>query len=196
MADLKSKIESFMVTWGAKLGDSALKAANDAVNYGASQEVSLQVGGSLKFDSNGFVYNLTLTDYWEYIERGVDGWDKSHGSPYKYKKDGKMIPKKSLMHFFEMRGLQPTQSIAAHQKALKVKGKGKLSKKIKKSIIENDKDKSLNNMLFAMSHVIKRDGIEPRPFVKNIMTPELKKELYAGLRDIMKEELIINFKTA
>mgnify|MGYP003391188862 CR=1 FL=1 len=88
------------------------------------------------------------------------------------------------------------KTVAAHQKALKVKGKGKLSKKIKKSIIENDKDKSLNNMLFAMSHVIKRDGIEPRPFVKNIMTPELKKELYDGLRDIMKDELIINFKTA
>jgi hypothetical protein len=195
---LKKKIEAFMDVWGTKLGDSALKAVNDVVDYGGTQETGLQASGIMKFDANGFTYGLQLVGrdgkpYWQYIEYGVDGTVKKHGSRYKY--TSKAPPIDSIKAFIEKRGIQPSQSISSQRKLESVKGTGKLSKKIRKTLKGIIKEKNLNSTAYAIQQSIKKKGIKPRPFIDKIMTPELQKELKQGLANIYKEEIISTFKT-
>ena len=196
MSDLNKKIEKFVNTWMYHAGNSANKALADAIDYTAQNSDMEAKFSSVLFKGEGsFSFTMTYEtpdgrSYWQFIEHGVDGWQKSQGSKYKFKEGGG-VPIKALKSFVEKRNIKPTMNIAAHRKTESIKGKGKLSKKIKKGLSQSNRDKSLKSMLFAMSKSIKRDGLKARPFVKNILTPELMNDFRTGLAQIYKEEFII-----
>ena len=177
---LQKKIEALMDVWGTKLGDSAIKAVNDVVDYGGTQETGLQASGIMRFDANGFTYGLQLVGrdgkpYWQYIEYGVDGTVKKHGSRFKY--TSKAPPSDSLESFIRKRGLKMDLGSK--------KGKAR----------SMSYDKKVKSLSFAIAQSVKKKGIKPRPFIDKIMTPELQKELKQGLANIYKEEIISTFKT-
>ena len=112
-------------------------------------------------------------------------------------KDNKKYPSPKLFKsFIEKRGIQPAMSISDHNKELKIKGKGKLSKKIRKSLKQISRDKAEKSLLFALSRSVKKNGIKPKPFVKDIMTDELKTELKVGMAKIFGEEIVATFRQA
>jgi hypothetical protein len=195
---LQKKIEAFMDVWGTKLGDSALKAVNDVVDYGGTQETGLQASGIMKFDANGFTYGLQLVGrdgkpYWQYIEYGVDGTVKKHGSRYKFK-DNKPIPKAAALNFIEKRNIT-LKSLKAYGRknfeGISLKSRKKVRKTLKDLTFEQERE----TLSFIIGRSIKKKGIKPRPFIDKIMTPELQKELKQGLANIYKEEIISTFKT-
>lgn len=194
MSDLENKIKKTIDLWGYKVVNHAGKVLTEITNYPAGQ--SPDIVGSIDFKvavkpDGTATFSLVMANYWEYIEFGVNGWQTSHGSKFTFKKDTPPIPAKAMESFVEKRNIQPTMNIAAHRKTELIKGKGKLSKKLKKGLIQSNRDKSLKSMLFAMSKSIKRKGIEPNPFRDKIITQELKDELRTNLAKIFKEEFII-----
>ena len=178
---LESKIEDFLNAWGAKLGDSAIKAVNDAVGY-KNQTVDLQIDNSIsgtRFSQGKVTYVLAFNkDYWRYIQSGVNGTDKNVGSPYSFKSGGGRIPIKPLEDWIAKRGLRITV-----KEGIKGKAKGLSIAKGRKSLA------------FAISTSTKKKGIKPKPFTDKIMTKELNDELIKGIGAIMASEVVANFKT-
>ena len=197
-SNLQKKIEAFMDSWGTKLGDSALKAVDDAVDYGGTQTSDLQASGSIKFTQGGFTYSLKLADkdgndYWQYIEYGVNGTVKKYGSRYSFK-DNKPVPQDAVTKFIEKRNIT-LKSLKAYGRknfeGISLKSRKKVRKTLKDLTFEQER----KTLTYIIGRSIKKKGIKPRPFVDNILTPELQKELNQGLANIYKEEIIASFKT-
>lgn len=178
---LQDDIFKFFEVWGAKLGDSALKAVNDAVGY-KNQTVDLEIDNNasgVSFKGGVTTYTLAFKqDYWRYIESGVNGTKNSQGSPYSFKSGGGRIPVKPLEGWIAKRGIrvQVKQGIKGKSKGLAI-------------------DKARKGLAFAMSTEIKKHGLKPRPFIDNIVTPELDQELTDGMTKILKQEVITSFTT-
>jgi hypothetical protein len=173
---LNDKILEFLQVWQAKVGDSALKAVNDAVDYN-NQQTDLQPVFNVSFAGGSVKWTLGFNkDYWQYIEKGVDGTQRKHGSPFSFKNDKDRIPVKGLSQWIEKRGIrvQIKEGVKGKQKSLNI-------------------EKGRKSLAFALSISIKRKGIKPKPFVDNILTQELRDEFKAGMTKIFKEEIIISF---
>ena len=176
MADLEDKIYSFLEGWQAKVGDSALNAVNNALNY-TNQQTDLEPVFNVKVSSNGILWTLSFKQsYWTFIEKGVDGWDKGYGSPYKFKKGG-MIPPKALESFIQKRSL-----------------KLEVDKSIKGKSRSLAYDKQRKQLSYKLAYSVKKKGIKPKPFVNNILTDDLMNELKTGMAKIFGEEIIATIK--
>lgn len=178
---LESKIENFLNAWGTKLGDSAIKAVNDAVGY-KNQTVDLQIDDSIsgtRFSQGKVTYVLAFNkDYWRFIHSGVNGTENNVGSPYSFKKGGGRIPIAPIEGWIAKRGLRITV-----KEGVKGKAKGLSIAKGRKSLA------------FAIGTSTKKKGIKPKPFTDKILTPELNDELIKGLGAIMASEVVATFKT-
>ena len=180
---LEDKVLSFLKVWQSKVGQSGLDAINNALNY-SNQQTDLQPDFKVQVFGNGGVrWALTFKtpdgrSYWQFIERGVDGWDKGYGSPYKFKKGG-LVPPKALASFIEKRNL-----------------KLDVDKSIKGKSRSLAYDKQKKTLAFKLGYSIKKKGIKPKPFVKDIMTDELMTELKVGMAKIFGEEIIATFRQA
>jgi hypothetical protein len=197
MADLNTKIKAFIDDWGIKVQQSAIDVLTKTVAYstGTAPELVDSIRTNVEFLSGGGVrWTLSMKDYWQFIEFGVDGTEKSQGSKFKFKSGGKPIPKEAMEKFIDTRGIT--------FKSLKKYGRGKglesislkSRKKVRKSLKDLTYEQEKKTLSFILGRSIKKHGIKPRPFRSDIITPELKKELYDGLREIYKQEIIATFK--
>jgi hypothetical protein len=123
------------------------------------------------------VLEIRMADYWDYVNEGVDGWNRSVGSPFKFKKAGKRIPLQSMKDFMANRGIQPTMNIKRNQVIAKLK-----SKKLKKALKADSKEKDLNSAAYAIGYSVKKKGIKPTHFADDVMQGLLKKELEKELK--------------
>ena len=179
MADLNTKIKAFIDEWGIKVQQSANDILTDTVDYSTGQAPKLtgSIDTKVSINPDGSVrWVLLMDNYWQFIEFGVDGTEKSQGSKFKFKSGGKPIPQSAMLNFIDKRDIR-------------VKLKTGLKGKTKTLAIE----KQNKSLAFLLGRSIKKHGIKPRPFRNEIITPELKKELYDGLREIYKQEIIATF---
>lgn len=193
MSELNTKIEKTIQLWGIKVQNNAIKVLTEEVNYpaGSSPDIVNTIETKVSVTNSGATFSLGMAGYWEYIEFGVDGWNVSHGSKFQFKKGTNPLPYKAVESFVEKRHIQPTMNIAAQSKLQSIKGRGKLSGKLRKGLKASNRDKSLRSMIFAMTKSIKREGIKPNPFRDKIITPELVNELKTSLANLYKEEIIL-----
>jgi len=170
MADLSTKIQAFLDDWGKRVQQNAIDVLTKTVAYGTgtAPELTESIRTNVEFLSGGGVrWTLSMKDYWQFIEFGVDGTEKSQGSKFKFK--DKQPPQSAMLNFIDKRDIR-------------VKLKTGLKGKTKTLAIE----KQNKSLAFLLGRSIKKHGIKPRPFRSDIITPELKKELYDGLREIYK----------
>lgn len=137
------------------------------------QNLWQSVKATTKIFGQKIVLEISMEDYWKFVDKGVDGTKVKHGSEYAFKSGGKPIPLSAVKSFIANRGITPAMSISKYKKASLIKGKGKLSKKLKKAVLKQNKQDELNSTAWAMGVSIKRKGIKPTHFATEVMDGNL-----------------------
>lgn len=125
-------------------------------------------------------FKFSMEEYWKFVDKGVDGWKKSVGSEYKYKRNGKRIPLDAMLKVISTHGLVP--------KSVQKKNK-RVNKKLGSNVIE----KARISYGWAIGAVIKRDGVKPTHFFTNVVNEELKERLTAELTKALQKDIEITF---
>lgn len=129
-------------------------------------------------------FQIGMNDYWKFVDKGVDGTERKHGSKYKYKNDGKPINLQAVKDFIAARGIQ------LKKKAIpKVK-----NKKIKKTLKKISREKAQLSAAFAIGRTIKKKGIKPTHFYTNVVNDNYKKMVQQNLASVLKKDVQIFFK--
>lgn len=166
------------------------------VNRDQPGDLLQSIDGSVEVEANNISFEIRMNDYWVFVDEGVDGTVTSQGSQYKFKKTGKRIPLDAMKKFIAARGLSPAMSISRQRKVEKVAGKGKLSKKIKKSLKQINKKNALDSFAFAIGANIKKRGLRPTHFFTNVINESLKQRLTKEISEALKKDIEINFTTS
>jgi hypothetical protein len=142
----------------------------------------------LKVMGQKLVVEIRADEYFKFVNEGVDGWNRKVGSPYSFKKAGKRIPLQSMRDFMAMRGIQPAMNIKRNKTIEKLK-----SKKLKKSLKADSKEKDLNSAAFAIGYAVKKKGIRPTHFADEVIESslrlEMEKELSKSVGRLIKVEI-------
>lgn len=135
--------------------------------------------------------SIGMEDYWAYVDEGVDGTEKSQGSKFKYKKNGKRIPLDAMKKHIAAKGITPAMSISAHRKSETFK-----DKRIKKQAKKVNKETALESMAYAMGVNLKKYGLKPSHFFTDVVNDKLKERLTKEISAALKKDIEIDFKTA
>lgn len=192
---LESKIRAFMNEWGVKFQQNALDVITETVAYSTGQapEITKSFKTRVAFVNGVVRFEFLMADYWQYIEYGVDGLEKSQGSRFKFKSKSP-VPQKAVEKFIETRAIT--------LKSLKRYGRKnfdgislKSRKKVRKSLKDLSFEEERKTLTYILGRSIKKKGIKPRPFLSKLMTDELRQELRTGIANILREEVLVSFKT-
>jgi len=179
-----------LMSYEQKLIDALVQSLekNDRVKGGSlAQSVSVR----FKAFATHFTIEIDMEKYWKFVDKGVDGWSKSQGSEYKYKKGGKPIPEDAMREFMAENGITPAMSISRQRQLEKVKGKGKLSGKIRKGLKQKNKSDALRSAGYAMGFNIKKKGIKPTHFVDEALDGNIFDQLTNDMAEALGREITI-----
>lgn len=141
-------------------------------------------------DGNAKVSIIASGDYWDYINKGVDGTKVKHGSPYSYKKkavDFDAIAKWITSNSIDAAGILLT--IDLKKKGLTVTNKE--LKKLKKGI---DRMEAVGKLSRMIAVKVARDGHEPKPYIDTVLTQARIDLLTNRISAIMGREITASFK--
>lgn len=146
--------------------------------YDADRVSSGELAQSIKVDlverDGGFSFVIRMDEYWKFVDKGVDGYEKSVGSPYKFKSGTKSIPYLAMRDFIANKGLSPTMNINRNKRVKAIKGDDKISKHLRKGVKKKNKEDALKSFAFAVGKSIKKKGIKPTGFYSDVVNDEWK----------------------
>lgn len=140
---------------------------------------------------NKITFELSMEGYWKFVDQGVDGYLRSVGSEFKYKKNTKRIPIDAMKKFISARGITPAMSISAHRKSETF-----TDKKIKARSKKVNKEDALNSLAFAMGVNLKKFGIKPTHFFSEVVNADLTERLKADLAQALKRDIEVDIKAS
>lgn len=194
MADsLQKKIEDICEEWSKRLAEdmkiSLDKALKDA--GGTKPQFTLGFNNIVTVASNGdaSVKVVATGDYWDFIDKGVDGTKVKHGSKYSYKK--KAVDFDAVKDWIEAASIDASGIIAQ----IDIKKKGGLTptnkelKKIKKGL---SYDESVGRLSKIFAVAIARDGHEAKPYVDRVYNKERLKLLKDRISTVMGREIMLS----
>lgn len=129
-------------------------------------------------------FQIGMEDYWKFVDEGVDGTEKKHGSKYKFKNDGKPINLNAVKNFIAARGIKLNRKTIPKAK----------NKKIKKALKQISTDKALKQAMFAIGKSIKKKGIKPTHFYSNIVNDAFKTRIRNDLAVALRKDVEVVFK--
>jgi hypothetical protein len=149
--------------------------------------------------ATNMVMEISMADYWKFVDKGVDGYERKVGSPYKYNKSGKPIPKEAMLKHIANRGITPSMSISKYRqlqrkkKSLKGKVSTKLLKRLENKIVKKNKKEMLDSMAWAMGVNLKKKGIKPTNFVDEAFDNNILDNMSRDLSTALGREILIDF---
>lgn len=159
---------------------------NDKVVQGLLvQSISINIRS---FATN-MVMEISMADYWKFVDRGVDGYERRVGSPYKYNKNGKPIPKEAMLKHIANRGITPRISNLKKEKQIK----SLKNKTVKKALKQKTKQNRLDSMAWAMGVNLKKKGIKPTNFVDEAFDNNILDNMSRDLSTALGREILIDF---
>jgi hypothetical protein len=130
----------------------------------------------VKFEGTKMYVDVLVLERYKFTDQGVNGVEKSHGSPYSFKT--KYANKKmatELLKWMRVRG----------RRAMKYKAISKTERKDKSIKRKTAKSDDLKSLAYATAVSIKKKGIKPTKFFTKAVKStekEFKKELAAGFK--------------
>jgi hypothetical protein len=109
----------------------------------------------IKVMGQTLILEIQMEDYWKFVDKGVDGTEVQHGSPYKFKRSGKRIPL----------GSYNKGGMLSH-----IANKGERYEPIVNDMIAKRKRKPLSrqkareSLAYALGVNIKKKGLKPTNF--------------------------------
>ena len=162
------------------LADSLEK--NDRIAQGLLvQSISINIRS---FATN-MVMEISMADYWKFVDKGVDGTKRSQGSPYKFKKGN--IKQAAVKKFALNRGItsyrKPDGTVIFNTKKDLKDRKGK-------SI---SMDKKFKTLYWLIGRGIARNGIKPTNFVDEAFDNNILDNMSRDLSTALGREILIDF---
>lgn len=136
-----------------------------------------QKGAKLSFE-------LSMEDYWKFVNDGVSGTEKSNSSQYKFKNDGKPVNIGAMMEFIKVRGIKPGST--RRKKLIK----GLKNKTVKRAL----KQVTIEQAAIGMGIALKKKGIKPTKFYSSVVDSDFKARLKADLTKALKMDIEVNIK--
>jgi len=118
----------------------------------------------IKFMGQKLLLEIRADEYFDYVNDGVDGWQTKHGSPFSFKKAGKIIPIDGMKKFIAMRGLVP---------------------RLKSKESKLTREKQIKGLAFAIGYNVKKKGIKPTHFADEVIESQLKEDMEKALSKSM-----------
>lgn len=136
----------------------------------------------LEEDGNLYINFRSDATYAAFIEQGVNGYKRKHGSEFSFKNNGK-YPIGDIIQYLKDKNIRLRETV-----------KNKYGQTVSRFVVNNEKNR--RKAAFAMATVIKRDGIKPTNFYGDAMNfefdalpPEIALALTQDLADIIYDDL-------
>lgn len=189
---LNNQIITVFNRWGVKLVRDTKKAIDDAIaadGGGQNSNLSGSVDYKVLSKGNEIWFQLTMNDYWKFVNEGVDGTKKNWGSKYRFK--GKNINQKAVLNFIKKRhiNIELSQSRKTTIKSIKTKG-------IRQQYKKMSLDAKRKNLAFVIGKSIAEKGLEPTHFWEEVYNEERKNELKTMLKPLIEKSYILDIKSA
>lgn len=138
----------------------------------ASGGLAQSITANVKVMGQVIEMTISMADYWKFVDEGVDGTERKHGSPFKFRK--KNINQKAMLQHIANRGLR-------------VKAKTSKGKKAARK-----------GLAFVLGRSIAKKGLKPTRFASDVFEGDLidnmRKDVAKALgRDIL-IDLTVDFK--
>lgn len=193
-SEIENKIIEIFNVWGEKLYQDTFNAINSEIAAdGGGQTSSLasdldfqvlnengKISFQLFFKGNG-------ANYWKFVNKGVDGTQLKHGSPYAFKK--KNLSQKAMLAFIDKRHFKIELNTKTKSLNKKIKTKGIRQQHKTLSILAQKK-----TVAFLIGRSIAKKGIEPKPFLNKVVTRDRLEQLKKMLAPVIKEHFILEIK--
>lgn len=135
--------------------------------------------------ATNMVMEISMADYWKFVDKGVDGTKRSQGSPYKFKKGN--IKQAAVKKFALNRGItsyrKPDGTVIFNTKKDLKDRKGK-------SI---SMDKKFKTLYWLIGRGIARNGIKPTNFVDEAFDNNILDNMSRDLSTALGREILIDF---
>jgi hypothetical protein len=139
---------------------------------GNPQDADLHFTSNVILTQGGYTVQIVAVDsygnpanYWDFIDKGVDGTKKKYGSKYSYKKPGVKV--KPIADWIDKNSIDAQKIVLE----MRMKRRGALSDLPKKTLSEVKKQLSYADAKKTLSNIwaktIARDGQEPKPYIDN-----------------------------
>jgi len=168
--------------------DAIVKSLN-SVDRVVTGSLAQSVDAIIEVNGNVFSFTIIADGYWKFVDKGVDGYERSVGSEFKYKKNGKAIPVDAMKSFLKNRGITPSMSISAHKKSETFK-----DKRIKSRAKKLNKENAFKSLAYAMGVSIKKKGVKPTHFMSNVLTPAWKDIFVQRVQKALGKDINIFFE--
>lgn len=173
------------------LKDSLVK--NDRVARGGLTQ-------SIEVQYRAFATTMTLqvlmSDYYTFVDKGVDGTAKKHGSPYKFKK--KNINQKAMLKDIANRGItkyKKKDGTVVFDTALSVQRKKEIKGLKTKGLRKKAKGLSLqkrrNTLAFLLGRGIAKYGIKPTHFIDEAFKGGILDDLTTDISTALGRDILI-----
>jgi hypothetical protein len=139
----------------------------------------------VKIMGQNLVMEIRASEYFDYVNDGVNGTQRNNGSPYSFRK--KNVNQSAMLKHIANRGInyKDMQNFYRNSKGLKVKRKKPL-----------DKDKALKTLAFLIGRKVSKKGIKPTHFADEVIESNLKKQMEIELSKSMGRMINIEIKKA
>lgn len=176
-------LETFFQTAIDKIVDnlSTMKDSQGHNRFGSgvtAQKVGQPDNQQITEYTNKWVVQIYMPYYYEFVDEGVSGWQnqKKNTGRFKYKKNGRPIPREVILSFMRNRGIV-YDGFQSDKKKKGVKSK------------QTIKDK-LNQLAYIIGRSIKRKGTEGVPFYSSVMTEDFFKSFETNFLDVYGDKVL------
>jgi len=190
--DIKKQIVHVFNAWGKTLVRDTKRAIDRAIaEDGGGQNSNLSGSVDYKVLSKGseIWFQLTMNDYWKFVNEGVDGTKVNHGSKYRFK--GKNINQQAVLNFIKKRHIKIDLSDTRSKRIKGIKTKG-----IKKAYKQMSLDAKRRSLAFVIGKSIAEKGLKPTHFMEEVITTERTNELKTMLKPLIEKSYILEIKSA
>ena len=176
-------LETFFQTAIDKIVDN-LSTMHDSKGHNrfgsgvTAQEVGQPDNQQITEYASKWVVQIYMPYYYEFVDEGVSGWQnqKKNTGRFKYKKNGRPIPREVILSFMRNRGIV-YDGFQSDKKKKGVKSK------------QTIKDK-LNQLAYIIGRSIKRKGTEGVPFYSSVMTDDFFKSFETNFLDVYGDKVL------
>ena len=185
-----NKVANLLKQLGNKLVTD-LQANIDQKDLIASANLRQSISFNVKIFATSVQLNLSLDDYYKYVDQGVRGVKSSARapkSPYSYK--NKRPPKEAILNYIKTKPLVITSKVdltKVNKKGVKVKRRATTEEK---SII----DKERNLAAFFIRRKIFNEGLKATNFYSDVVNDNLIDEFSKKLTEVFKQQVIVTLK--
>lgn len=191
-SEIDKQIVHVFNAWGKTLVRDTKKAIDTAIAAdGGGQNSALAGSVNYKVLNQGGVisFQLTMKGYWKFMDKGVDGTEVNHNSPYAFK--GKNINQKAMIDFINKRHFK-IELTTRRKKVLK----GIRTKGIRQGAKKLSIDQAKKSLAFVLGRSIAKKGIKPLGFMAKVITDERLSELKDMLKPLIKDLFVLEIKSA